>query len=179
LIKALTIPAFLFLFLTPAASRAQTFRVLHNFGSGNDGGGILSTLALDKNGNLYGASSAGGTNGDGAVFELTPTPIGRWKESVLHSFSFKTDGSSPNGSLAIDVSGTTAFGGSAQCGCGVVFKLAPSSDGKWKYTRLHAFVASDGYEPAAGLIIDGQGNLYGTTAVGGKYGGVVVFEITP
>jgi uncharacterized repeat protein (TIGR03803 family) len=43
---------------------------------------------------------------------------------------------------------------------------------------LHAFVASDGYEPGAGLIIDSQGNLYGTTAVGGKYGGGVVFEIT-
>ena len=117
IINLLAIPAtILFLILTPIALAAPKFRVLHNFGAGNDGAGVWSTLIFDKKGNLYGATGGGGIYGDGAVFELAPT-----------------------------------FGGDAQCSCGVVYKLTSGSNGKWKYTRLHAFVASDGYEPGADL----------------------------
>jgi uncharacterized repeat protein (TIGR03803 family) len=73
--------------------------------------------------------------------------------------------------------GTTIYGGSG-CGCGVVYRLAPNTKGKWTYTVLHTFVGSDGAQPDANLIVDDKGNLYGTTATGGAYGGVV-FELTP
>jgi uncharacterized repeat protein (TIGR03803 family) len=74
--------------------------------------------------------------------------------------------------------GTTIAGGS-QCGCGVVYKLAPQAKGKWKYTVLHRFNGSDGAQPDANLILDKKGDLYGTTITGGTGGYGVAFEITP
>ncbi len=53
------------------------------------------------------------------------------------------------------------------CGKRTVFKIAP--DGT--ETILHSFAGgSDGDTPAAGLIADAQGNLYGTTIGGGGDG---------
>ena len=62
----------------------------------------------------------------------------------------------------------------------MVFKLAP--DGT--ESTLYAFTGgNDGGQPSAGLIIDGAGNLYGTTQFGGSanctHGCGVVFEISP
>ena len=67
--------------------------------------------------------------------------------------------------------GTTALGGIGQCydGCGVAYKLALRTDGKWKYTVLHKFV---GAPSGGGLVLDSKGNLYGTAFS-------VVYEITP
>jgi uncharacterized repeat protein (TIGR03803 family) len=75
--------------------------------------------------------------------------------------------------------GATLYGGDPQCGCGVVYKLAPQSGGAWQYTVLHAFTGYDGAQPDANLTLDSQGNIFGTAATGGPYGGGVVFEITP
>jgi uncharacterized repeat protein (TIGR03803 family) len=174
--------------LSPEPAGGWKEHTLHKFGAFHgDGVAPSSGLLLDSSGNLYGATGGGGSHvcglgGCGTVFKLTPGADG-WKETILYNFKGGADGGAGLGPLVFDKAGnlygTTAFGGDAQCICGVVFKLTPSSNGKWKYSRLHAFVASDGYEPAAGLIIDSKGNLYGTTVVGGKYGGGVVYEITP
>jgi uncharacterized repeat protein (TIGR03803 family) len=77
--------------------------------------------------------------------------------------------------------GTAGGGGIGRCsgGCGVVYKLTPGSAGKWTYSVIHRFTGPDGAAPAAGVILDQKGNLYGTTALGGKGGYGVVFEITP
>jgi uncharacterized repeat protein (TIGR03803 family) len=96
-------------------------------------------------------------------------------ESVLFEFN-GTDGSGPEGTLVADQAGNfygTAFnGGNAGCylgyGCGVVFELTPSQGG-WTETVLYAFTGGrDGASPAAGLLLDNNGNLYGTTVVGGN-----------
>jgi uncharacterized repeat protein (TIGR03803 family) len=120
---------------------------------------------------------------------------GTWKETTLHTFCSLTgcaDGDKPlTGPLVMDKSGnlygTTVFGGrSSQCNgtCGVVFKL----DSKGKETVLYNFTGmADGGAPAAGLLMDKAGNLYGTTQIGGDlacpggngYGCGVVFKITP
>ena len=65
------------------------------------------------------------------------------------------------------------------CQCGVVYRLAPNPDGTWTYTVLHRFKGYDGAFPAANLVLDEKGNLYGTTRYGGSGGGGVVFKITP
>jgi uncharacterized repeat protein (TIGR03803 family) len=64
-----------------------------------------------------------------------------------------------------------------------VFKLSPGNGG-WTYTSLHDFCpggppCGDGYTPSGNLAVDSAGNLYGTAANGGSYGGGVVWEITP
>jgi uncharacterized repeat protein (TIGR03803 family) len=112
------------------------------------------------------------------------------KEKVLYSFcaaQLCPDGESPMASLVFDAAGnlygTADYGGNSNCirGCGTVFELTLGGNGKWKQKVLHRFEdnGKDGYYPAAGLIFDAAGNLYGTTAEGGVYQAGTVFELMP
>ena len=149
--------------------------VLHVFESSGDGVGPMGTLVRDAQGNLYGTASTGGANLRGAVFKVTPSG----KESLVYSFRGGQDGSYPLSNLIQDAAGnfygTTSAGGSANGG--VVFKLTPNGN----ETVLHAFTGNgDGLLPAAGLVMDSAGNLYGTTRRGGvPQDGGVVFKIDP
>jgi uncharacterized repeat protein (TIGR03803 family) len=51
--------------------------------------------------------------------------------------------------------------------------------GSWNYSSLHDFVITDGARPQGNVILDAQGNVYGTALGGGASGDGVVFEITP
>lgn len=143
-------------------------------------------LSLDAQGNLYGTTLEGGAYGPGTVFELTP----RGTESILHSFTGGADGGLPYDGLFQDSQGnfygTASAGGDvSKCtgnGCGVVFKLSP--DGT--ETVLYTFNGGlDGATPATGVTLDSEGNLYGTTLLGGGFGCFdqqgcgTVFKITP
>ena len=153
-------------------------------------------LTFGPDGNLYGGAGEGGQNlcndgnGCGTIFKLRPPPnacasfLCRWTETVLYSFHGISDGWAP-GQVIFDSAGnlygTTAFGGTGDCGgdgCGTVFKLTPSGSG-WTKTVLYNFTtASTGLFPSSGLIFDAAGNLYGTTAGGSNDHGVV-FELSP
>jgi len=173
-----------------------TEKVLYAFSGGTDGANPQGGVIFDAEGNLYGTASQGGYSpncpwpsiGCGTVFKLTP----HGSLTVLHSFSGQgPDGAKPQGGVIFDAEGnlygTTLFGGGIQdqrnCNvvwfCGTVFKLTP--DGT--ESLLHSFGAvGDGALPQAGLVMDSQGNLYGTTPDGGAYGldgGGTVFELTP
>ena len=77
-------------------ARAWKLTTLYSFcaeGGTNctDGAGPFLGLVMDKWGNLFGATAAGGAYGQGAVFELTPTASGPWGQTtwtykVLRSF---------------------------------------------------------------------------------------------
>jgi len=147
-----------------------------------------SSLIADSAGNLYGAAVEGGAHGQGAVFELTPPPVGttRWTETVLFSFNY-ADGAYPNASLVLDGSGnlygTTSgggLGGGCTGGCGLVFELKPPREGKehWTEKVLFSFNAAIGSDPGT-LIADAAGNLYGTAAGGGPGSSGLVFELSP
>ena len=164
-------------------------RILHSFGAFREDGvrPPEGQLAIDAAGSLYGTTSFGGKNACfttcGTIFKLTPDANGHWKETILYNFRNDTSGNGPAAGVVLDragnIYGTTMYGGSPQCGCGVVYKLSPAAGGKWQYTVLHRFVYTDGAQPAANLILDNQGNLYGTTPIGGPGGLGVVFEVTP
>ena len=110
--------------------------------------------------------------------------------TTLYTFSGGADGGYPQyGRLIGDANGnlygTATFGGDVSCplvtypgpGCGVVFKLAPSTKTE---TVLYTFTDSaDGAQPWGGVIRDQVGNLYGTAAFGGSYGGGVIFKLDP
>jgi uncharacterized repeat protein (TIGR03803 family) len=168
-----------------SGNQGWTEQVLHAFGVTKGDGGFpsLGQLALDALGNLYGTTASGGPLRAGTVFMLTPPPSGtrgEWKETILHGFGEDQNGYLPGGGVIFDSSGnlygTTGLGGA---GCGVIFKLSPQNDGTWKYALLHTFHQSDGCSPGANLTFGPDGKLYGTTTIGGTYGGGVVFEITP
>jgi uncharacterized repeat protein (TIGR03803 family) len=147
--------------------------VLYSFAYPNSGGYPRAGLVIDEVGNLYGTTAFGGPKSClcGVVFKLDPAG----QETVLHFFD-GTDGSIPNAGLVRDAAGnlygTTSYGGDMSCmefeqpaGCGVVFKLDPAGH----ETVLHAFTGSpDGAAPFSGLLMDSQGNLYGTTNEGGS-----------
>jgi uncharacterized repeat protein (TIGR03803 family) len=171
--------------LTPNSDGTWTEQVLHRFSGNNDGATPEPTLIFDKSGDLYGTTLLGGAHGVGNVFELMPNAGGSWKEEVLHQFKGGSDG--PWAGVIFDQAGnlygTTLDGGNLSVcggqGCGVVFKLAPNSNGGWSETALHRFADHPSAYPNAGLILDAAGNLYGTTyGDGGKTRGSV-FEITP
>jgi len=155
--------------------------VLHDFGTGGDGMQISGGLLLDGTDTIYGAAD-GGAHAQGVVYRLSRGANGHWKAAIQYSFTGGADGGGP-GDLVMDKSGNlygaTVNGGDPNCGCGVVYKLAPGSNGKWKYTVLHRFTGHDGAQPYAALILDSKGNLYGTTATGGAGGAGVAFELTP
>ncbi len=175
--------------LVPGSSGSLTEIVLHTFtGPPSDGQNPgYGRLFYDGKGHVYGTTQVGGGTGCyvgggcGTVYELTQGPKG-WKEILIHEFGNGNEGAYPVSGLIFDGAGsaygTTAAGGSA-CSCGAVFKLTPTTSGHWKYTLLHAFQGADGSGPSAEVILDGNGNLYGTTATGGTGGAGVVFEITP
>lgn len=156
--------------LTPGGAQA----VLHSFPSTPaDGNYPVARLVQDSAGNLYGSTVYGGTYGGGTVFMLTPSGV----ETILYNFTGGTDGGSPSALVrdtAGNLYGTTAYGGAS--GAGVVFKVSSSGT----ETVLHTFMGSptDGANPAAALVADASGNLYGTTEYGGTDGYGVVFEVT-
>ncbi len=185
--------------LSPGTGGTWAETVLYSFtNSAGDGAYPFASVVLDDAGNLYGTTRQGGIAGNcsfdrlqtcGTVFELSPTGGGLWAETVLHAFAGTTaeDGAIPEAGLTLDhagnLYGTTQAGGTFLSpeypqGLGTVFKLTPSSGG-WTETIVHNFGSlTDGSLPHAGLFIDSQGNLYGTTA-GDVNGGSVVFEIAP
>lgn len=208
--------------LTPAG----TFSLLFNFaGPPAEGIGPAGTLVFDPKGNLYGTTYVGGSSkGWGTTYEFSSTgvfttgknfspsgalpraglnyeagllygttcgcgsiPYGgtiyqAGQELALYTFTGGADGSQPMGGLIGDgkgnLYGTTAAGGTGAFGngYGVVFEFNIATT---VLTVLHTFTGPDGGVPEAALARDSQGNLYGTTTLGGAYGYGNVFKLTP
>ena len=156
--------------------------VLYSFGSRqSDGADPEAGLAIDQAGNLYGTTTAGGSNGNGTVFMVAPPAVqgAAWTETVLYSFGTGTDGAVPVGGVSLDASGdlygTASSGG--RYGLGTVFQLIKGSP--WTEKTVHDFQdADDGAVPYAGLIAGSSGNFYGAATEGGNHGGGTVFELT-
>lgn len=170
--------------LSPNAGGGWVERVRHNFGNGTDGSTPEDGLVSDTYGNLYGTTVAGGANGLGAVFELSPRAGGNWVERILYSFtSSSSDGNSPNAGLAIDASGHLygiTFSGGGFSDGGTAFELTPTARGEWTETVLHHFGdGTDGFNPVGTLVLDAAGNLYGSTNWGGAFKNGMVFELSP
>jgi uncharacterized repeat protein (TIGR03803 family) len=170
--------------LSPLAGGGWTENVLYSFGNGVDGFQPGAGLIFDAVGNLYGTTYLGGTYNNGTVFELTPQGGGGWTENVLYSFNNNgTDAGFPHGGVIFDAAGslygTTRAGGAHNAGA--VFELTPQAGGGWTEKVLYSFKnnGTDAFNPLAGLIFDGAGNLYGTTSRGGIHDYGTVFELTP
>jgi uncharacterized repeat protein (TIGR03803 family) len=139
--------------------------------SGSTGTSPDAGLVMDGSGNLYGTAAYGGSSGHGAVFE--------WVKSsgtltALASFT-GAGGSLPMADLLADSNGnlfgTTTYGGASDQG--TVFEWNKSTG---TLLDLADFGYSSAANPHAPVLMDGNGNLFGTTQSGGPYGDGTLFE---
>jgi uncharacterized repeat protein (TIGR03803 family) len=179
--------------ISPGGGPVKTLYSFCSQGGCTDGAEPRAGLVQGSGGNFYGTTFAGGANGEGTVFKITPSGT----LTTLYSFCSQsgcTDGDEPLAGLVQGTGGnfygTTRGGGvSTDCGvsngCGTVFRITPSG----ALTTLYSFCSQsrcvDGRVPAAGLVQATHGNLYGTTSDGGAkcrfgdYACGTVFKITP
>ena len=135
----------------------------------------LSWLLADGAGYLYGTTNSGGYYESGALFKVKTDGTGF---TLMHSFLRLSDGARPTSPLVADdlgnLYGMASEGGSARKG--TVFTIRTDGSG---FTVLHSFVggSTDGRAPVAGLLLDGAGNLYGTTRFGGASDLGTVFTV--
>lgn len=156
------------------------YTLLHSFTCAHNDGCYpnLVPMIIDKKGNIYGVTAYGGSAGGwGVVYKFEPSGN---TLKILYSFSGGADGGYPMGALLRDSSGnfygTTLNGGSGygNNGDGVVYKLA-----KGVQSVLYTIPAGGSGPYGAGLIMDGTGNLFGTTSFSGAYQRGSVFKIDP
>jgi uncharacterized repeat protein (TIGR03803 family) len=144
--------------LTPSGS-GWTETVLYNFDStsGSPGGNMV----VDQSGNFYGAA--------GTIFKLTRSGGGWSYSSIYPTLS--------NG-LTMDAAGNLYGADGGPYGNGNLFQLTPSN-GTWIYNLLYDFISTGngGTEPSGNVVLDPQGNLYGSAAAGGLNGDGVLFEL--
>jgi uncharacterized repeat protein (TIGR03803 family) len=174
-----------------------TLTTLVNFNITN-GAHPFGGLLADAAGNLLGTTASDDAHGAGAVFEIanvggdfgnTPVALASFNRSILGS-----SGSGPTAGLIVDTAGdlfgTTSFGGTDNgsttaggvLGNGTVFEITKTAGGYASpAATLVSFDGTNGWDPVAGLITDTAGDLFGTTAYGGGFGGAsgygTVFEI--
>ena len=156
-----------------------TESIIHAFNQPGDGNEPLGGVIFDQSGNLYGMTLVGGIHNAGTVYELSPSG-GGWLESFLYVFDGGTDGDGLYGTPIFDSAGnlygTTAAAGPG--GGGTAFQLVPSG-ANWTLNTIHIFSGQMMQGPESGLIMDGAGNLYGTTNQEGAYGYGSVFKLSP
>jgi uncharacterized repeat protein (TIGR03803 family) len=165
-----------------AFAEGTQFSVLHTFdvadavtGASQTGSQPDTRPVLGADGAVYGMTYTGGVNGNGVIYRYDSES---GKYSVLHTFGAldangaNSDGANPGVALTRgpdDVFyGMAQFGGTN--GAGTIFKITASG----KFTVLHAFSAvdsnlhnPDGANPLRTVLIGADGNLYGTTRLGG------------
>jgi uncharacterized repeat protein (TIGR03803 family) len=129
-------------------------------------------LVLDSRGNMYGTTNFGGVNSNGTVFVV---PAGTGFITTLAFFT-GANGANPAFTLVLDSQGNlfgpTTNGGAF--GLGTVFEFATGTS---TLTTLTSFNGANGANPTGSLVLDSQGNLYGTTQSGGANNLGTVFEL--
>jgi hypothetical protein len=161
-------------------SYASMPTTLYNFDADTGGANPAygSGLVADAAGDLFGSTIEGGA-GFGTVFELVNSG-GSYTYTTLVSFD-GTDGSSPNGGLILDASGSlfgTTYTGGGGSDAGTVFEI-PLSGGSYASapTTLATFSGANGQQPLSGVVADAAGDLFGTTVYGGDFGFGTAYEL--
>ena len=160
-------------------------RVLYSFGGAPDDGELPNAALLPAHPGLYGVTQIGGVHGSGTIFLLTaPANEGdEWTETTLYSFGGAGDAADPSSDLIMDKAGNlygTALEGGAK-NLGAVYQLSPPviEGGTWTEAVIFSFSGPDGFWPSGRLLLGQNGELFGTTYLGGSLQAGTVFQLTP
>jgi uncharacterized repeat protein (TIGR03803 family) len=142
-----------------------TETILHTFTGAADDGKYptYTTVRIGPDGSLYGVTQEGGSADQGILYRL-----GKDGLTILHNFmGGTTDGCNVVGVPFLDKNGNF-YGVTSSCGTaqyGTVWKVSKTG----AETVLHNFAggASDGQYPLSGVVLDANGNIYGSTETGG------------
>jgi uncharacterized repeat protein (TIGR03803 family) len=165
--------------LVQSPSPSSTYQILHSMSANSEGANPISNL-VEVNGVYYGTNLAGGTNGLGSVFSITPAG----QLTLIHSFTGgAADGAIPSGGLVLgsdgNLYGTTTNGGSYNSGS--IYKVIPGNAPIYSGVVFSfGAVSNDGVNPYASLV-QGYGSdhaFYGTTKFGGTNNLGTIFKIT-
>jgi uncharacterized repeat protein (TIGR03803 family) len=153
------------------AKGSGTLTVIASFNTA-DGAVPDGGVTLDADGNLYGTTTAGGTNSEGTVWE-----IAKGTNTIITLASFSGPlAVKPLGNVTLDaqgdIIGTTYLGGPAEQG--TIWEIVKESN---TITTIASFNGVNGGLPLGGVIIDAQGNLYGTTDTGGAHNEGTIWEV--
>lgn len=167
--------------LKPHSDGTWTESVIHAF-NGSDAAFPLASPILDPQGNLYGTADghAGAGTFPSVVYQLTPSSNGTWTESILYQFPSSPD--NQPGALTLDpagnVYGVADNGGLNQSG--YIYRLNRASGWQEQYLLLfdRTYPYLSGLSPQGPITLDGNGNLYVATILGGTYNCGVVFKLT-
>ncbi len=159
-----------------AAGEEKLLLNVHGITGNQPEWGLLRT----PEGYLYGTSIEGGPSNAGLVWAIN----NKGTTTVVHDFGGVPDGAAPTGPLVEDSAGnfygTTASGGTGEhcrLGCGTIFEINSAGVESVLYSLPEK---ETGNTPQGGLVVDGQGNLYGTTLNGGTgHNCGTVFKLTP
>jgi len=156
---------------TLALRYAPTALTLGQFGTNDTGSGPNSPLVLDGSGNLYGTTSSGGATGHGTIFEIdhaTGAIITLASAATAEGFGTGLVRDSSGNLYGTTPSYTDSNGYYVN---GTVFELSKGTGSSWTLSTVASFDAQPG------LVLDGAGNLYGTT-LGGENDYGTVFELS-
>jgi hypothetical protein len=160
--------------LKPNRNGTWTEKILHNFGSGDDGQVPITGVVFDAAGNLYGSTSTGGPpecgeNGQmqicGTIFELIPEGTEGWREKqvTIGDAGFTTNLAIDSvANLYVSADSGGGCGNDYNIGCGIAYEITPTGYGG----TIGDF--GSGSSPSA-LTLDAQGNVYGTAENASNY----------
>jgi uncharacterized repeat protein (TIGR03803 family) len=142
--------------------------------AGQPDGGLSQSPLVEVSGGFYGTTYEGGAFDYGTVFKIDV----QGHESAIYNFQGQSDGCLPYTGLTADSKGNLyGVTSSPSCGNGTgnVYEL----DTAGNFTVLYVFDGIVGSQPNSRMILDSEGNLYGTTSSGGANGQGTIFELSP
>lgn len=158
--------------LLAALPAAAQITILHSFSGGaGDGANPQGGSLLQVGSTLYGTTTAGGSAGQGTIFQIATDGSGY---GVLHSF-VGNEGNSPDAGLIRSGStfyGMTSTGGSG--GGGTIFQIGVDGTG---FSPLYSFAATQHGPHPRGALTQVGSTLYGVTQFGGQSNNGTLFQI--
>jgi len=139
------------------------------------GGRANGRLHIDENDVVWGSTEVGGTGNSGTVFKFDPATR---VFTTIHSFNLGGNGGFPRSGL-VDGDDGFLWGTASSSPGGVIYRVNKSTSTLGVAYAFPSSPNTEGTSPEGDLVLDGAGNLWGTTRTGGTSGNGVLYKFVP